>query len=218
MTNPETYNRVVTIGVDIQNDFALPTGALSVPDGEAIVAPFNAVAEWTRTNGGQVALTADQHPTETEHFKKWPVHCVAGTEGADLHKDVQTDLWDRFIVKGTSTVDDGYSGFEGADTNGKTLEAMIRPTDDHERVAVLIGGLATDYCVEATVLDALEVAREYLPVYPRRIGVFVVEDAIRAVNINPEDGERAIAKMKLKGAHFVTAQEVTQNGMIQVEA
>lgn len=218
MTNPETFDRLVTIGVDIQNDFC-PGGALGVDQGDHVIAPFNDVAEYARENGGTVILTQDYHPAETAHFAAlggpWPPHCIENTIGAELHSDLDQKPEDTRIYKGTDPVDDGYSGYEGATKDGNTIEAIVEPKE-REHVAVIIGGLATDYCVKETVIDACNQAdRVNMPANARKLGVFVIEDAIRAVNIKPKDGERAIAEMKLAGAQFITADQVIK--LIQVK-
>ncbi len=215
MINPEIYDRVVAVGVDIQNDFC-PGGLLGVTEGDQVIEPFNNVAEWTRQQDGAVAFTRDMHPEKTGHFDVWPVHCVAGTPGAELHEAVHVELNDRILDKGTGVDEDAYSGFDGIDIIGKTLEKLITPQDQQERVAVLIGGLATDYCVKATVLDACAIVQRDYPVTPHQVGVYVLEDAIRAVNLKPEDEKLAIDEMKLAGAQFVTSEDVL-GGVIRVQ-
>lgn len=201
MNNIETHDKLVVIGVDIQNDFC-PGGSLAVPEGDKIVPVFNRVANWARNQNGVVALTADWHPAETSHFSTWPVHCVANTEGAAFHPDLQVDEADRIYHKGMGATEDAYSGFDAITANGGTLEDLIRPYK--ETVAVVIGGLATDYCVKATALDAAEKAKGL-----RYVDVYVVEDAIAGVNIQPEDSQNAITEMKAAGITFVTAAEIT---------
>jgi nicotinamidase/pyrazinamidase len=219
MNSPETFNRVVAIGVDMQNDFC-PGGALAVENGDTVVSPFNQIAAWTRSNNGQVAFTRDWHPEETRHFTDfggiWPTHCVANTLGAALSADLEIKDEDTILDKGQSTEDDGYSGFEAQAIDGSMLHEVVQPAD-REKVAVLIGGLATDYCVKATVLDACEVAGQVNHAnHSRKLSIFVVEDAIRAVEINPGDGELAINEMKQAGARFVNAQEVTSGNVIKI--
>lgn len=206
MTDPETYNRIVTIGVDIQNDFC-PGGALGVADGDAIIDPFNRVAAWTRQHRGVVALTRDWHPSETTHFNDWGAHCVAGTEGAELHKDLTLQPDDIILDKGTQKDDNAYSGFQAAAADGTTLEQLIIPKNQ-ERVAVLIGGLATDWCVKATVLDARAIASqsEFAPTH--RLDVYVIADAMKAVGLQSNDERLAVDTMKAHGAYMVTSQQI----------
>lgn len=209
MINPETYNRIVTIGVDPQVDFC-PGGTLAVTDGDQVMEPLNKAAEWTRQNNGQVVRTKDWHPEITDHFKNWPPHCVANTNGAEFHQDLKVKPEDIILYKGTGTEDDAYSGFEATNNEGQTIEKLITPKED-EKVVALIGGLATDYCVKATVLDACKIADKYIT--DHRLVVYVIADAIRAVNLKPDDGERAISEMKLRGARFATTEQIT-NGLI----
>ncbi len=195
-----TADRLVTINVDVQNDFC-PGGALAVTDGDAVIPPLNELNEFTRLHGGTVVFTGDQHPEETPHFEKWPRHCITGTEGAALHDDLVVKAEDRMLAKGTDQ-EDGYSGFEGTLENGDRLETLLTPVD-RERVAVLVGGLATDYCVLNTVLDGVRVAKKQ-----GDIRVFALKDAMRAVNLNPEDGEKALADMRAAGAIIVDTEDI----------
>ncbi len=168
------------------------------------------------TEGGFVVVTRDVHPETTEHFKKWPVHCVENTEGAELHTDLDYNkALDLEVLKGQTTTDDGYSGFEGRDYDGRTLDSYIWPRSEGEKRHILIGGLATDYCVKATVLDALKVWPQrnedgQKDKYGRSIAVYALTDAMRAVNIEPADGEKALAEMEAAGAILTTTDEVIQ--------
>lgn len=226
MNQAEKFNRVVLVGVDIQNDFC-PGGNLAVAEGDQVVKPFNQVAEWVREHKGIVALTRDWHPTETNHFgnppdfsETWPVHCVAETKGADFHPDLDVEDGDPIFSKGTKVDESAYSGFEGATHSGMTLETLLKPIH-HERVAVIIGGLATDYCVKATVLDALrfketlrrEDEEENLPA--RYLGVFALADAMKGVD--PETELNALEDMALAGAAFVNSEDIIEGGVIALE-
>jgi nicotinamidase/pyrazinamidase len=177
--------------VDPQVDF-FPGGALGVADGDQIVAPINALL--ARHPRAPLFASRDWHPSSTRHFKErggtWPPHCVQGTRGAAFHEglDMQRAL---VLDKGTDPEDDaGYSAFE-AHKDGVSLAAALtnRGVD-----VLLIAGLATDYCVKASVLGALD----------RGIETLVLLSGIRAVNLEPGDGERAIAEMRARGALFVT--------------
>lgn len=217
MTNPEQYDRIINVVVDVQNDFC-PEGALAVAEGDQVVAPINAVNERVRALGGLIVFTQDQHPAVTDHFNTWPVHCVQGTKGAELRADLDVKPEDILVAKGTGTVDDGYSGFEGATADGTTLYDIVTPKEG-EKVALLIGGLATDYCVKATVLDGCELADKVtFENHGRKLDVYVIRDAIRAVNLQPTDDKRAQDLMKLHGAQFVTAQEIVDGAVAQVGA
>jgi nicotinamidase/pyrazinamidase len=179
MTEPPASTTAL-IAVDVQRDFR-PGGSLGVPDGDAVVEPLLRVA-------GAVSLTVatrDLHPAGHASFVErggpWPPHCVAGTAGAELEPSL-LDVADVVVSKGRDPERDAYSGFDGTG-----LTALLRARGVSR---LLIGGLATDYCVRATVLDA------------RREGfdVVVLEDAVRAVDVQPADGERALAEMRAAGA------------------
>jgi nicotinamidase/pyrazinamidase len=137
--------------VDMQNDF-VESGALAVAGGRALVPSINRIVH----DIGQTVLVVtsqDWHPVKTGHFDKWPVHCVANTRGAELVEGLNLPENTIHVVKGTSGIDDGYSAFEGCEQGGKTLERILR---EHDIRAVLICGIATDYCVKATALDAVK--------------------------------------------------------------
>jgi nicotinamidase/pyrazinamidase len=183
------------IVVDVQNDFADPRGSLSVTGGMDVAERCSAEAWRAAQAGAFVVYTQDWHPPSTPHFAKdggiWPVHCVAGTWGAEFHPTLE--VVGAIVRKGTNG-EDGYSGFTMRDpVSGETipteLEGLLRERGI-ERVVVC--GLATDYCVNATALDA------------RRLGFAteVLEDAIAAVNLKPGDDRRAIAAMTEAGCTF----------------
>jgi len=176
------------IVVDVQNDFC-PGGSLAVAQGDEVVAPLNKLMKEFLDRGEPVFKTRDWHPARTRHFRAfggdWPIHCVQETPGAEFHPDLLDDPRITIISKGIDENADGYSGFDG--TN---LAQVLREEDVQE---VFVGGLATDYCVKHTVLDA------------RREGfeVKALADAMRAVNLNPDDGARAVAEMRKVGAEIV---------------
>lgn len=229
MKTPEsrTYDKLFTVNVDVQNDFALPTGALPVPDGDAVVAPLNKINRWTHGSGGQVVFTRDWHPDDTKHFNTnggpWPPHCRKNKSGAAFHDEL--DINDDLVVsKGEYIGDDGYSGWNASlygtplyreyesdyhgDLGRHTLGDYIKEVRKTARVAILVGGLATDYCVKATVLDALkETPRD-------RFEVILLRDAIRAVNLNPGDGDEAVRAMLEAGALSMTTQEIMDSGIV----
>ena len=175
--------------VDFQNDFC-PGGALAVTGGDEIAEPINDLMR----RFDLVVATRDWHPPDHGSFSTWPVHCVQGTPGAELHPALARERIDSVVDKGQDPDSDGYSAFEGTG-----LEAFLR---EHGVDQVFVAGLATDYCVKNSVLDA------------RRAGfeVVVVEDAIRAVDVNPGDGERAIAEMRAAGASFSPAARCAASG------
>lgn len=179
--------------VDVQNDFAHPDGSLSIRGGEEVLDEINAEIAKAKGGGATVVYTQDWHPPDTPHFAKdggiWPVHCVADTWGAALHPGLVVD--GEVIRKGVDGRD-GYSGFsvrdpETGDVGSTALEPFLKERGTRRVVVV---GLATDYCVVETVADA------------RMLGfdVEVLADAIRAVDREPGDGERAITRMRDAGA------------------
>jgi nicotinamidase/pyrazinamidase len=170
--------------VDYQNDFARPDGALSVPAGEEVADHINALA---RSGDYELVLaTRDWHPPDhgsfTEQGGIWPVHCVQGTEGAELHPALDTEPLDAIVDKGQDPGTEGYSAFD-ATSLAETLRA--RGVD-----GVTVVGLATDYCVKNTALDAL---REGFAVTVDRAGV-------RGVDVEPGDSERALDELAAAGA------------------
>jgi nicotinamidase/pyrazinamidase len=180
--------------VDLQNDFADPAGGLSVAGGDAIVPTVNAEIEMASNNGAIVVATQDWHPESTPHFAKdggiWPVHCVADTWGAALHPDLALPDDAPRVRKGANG-EDGYSGFTmrdpvSGDTIPTELESILRAADI-KRVVVV--GLATDYCVKATALDAIRLGFE----------TAVLTDAVAAVDLAPGDGDRSLDEMRTAG-------------------
>jgi len=185
------------IAVDVQNDFADPTGSLSVAGGDAVVPTINREIAMASNAGGLVAFTQDWHPESTPHFAKdgglWPVHCVAETWGAQLHPDLEAPDDAPRIRKGTNG-EDGYSGFTMRDpTTGEEtpteLDAVLR-VRGIQRVVVV--GLATDYCVKATALDAIRLGYE----------TSLLTDAVAAVELAPGDGARAVDEMAAAGVRL----------------
>lgn len=175
--------------IDFQNDF-VPGGALPVPRGDEIAAPLNALVG----RFDLVVATRDWHPHDHGSFvgaaATWPVHCVQGTPGGELHASLDRDKVDVVVDKGTDRDSEGYSGFQDTD-----LERVLR---DEGVERLYAGGLATDYCVKHTVLDA------------RRAGfdVVVLEDAIRGIDVEPGDVQRAIDEMKAAGATLAASTDV----------
>lgn len=194
-----TRTRFVQVNVDVQNDFC-PGGLLGVPDGDQVIAPLNALARAVRAAGGTVIHTGDVHPAQTSHFDHWPVHCVVDTPGSEWHAALDVQPGDPLIRKGTGPDEDAYSGFDGRDAGGRSLAEHLN-TAPGQALSVFVGGLATDYCVKATVLDAL-----------KRSGatVYAVTDAMRAVNLRPGDGEAALAEMVAAGARPITSAEAIE--------
>lgn len=184
--------------VDVQNDFC-PGGALPVPEGDQVVPVLNRAIERFQQAGGLIIASRDWHPARSTHFAayggKWPVHCVQDTEGAAFHPQLRLPAEAVVVSKGTGENEDGYSAFEARTDDGTPLEDLLREKGVRRLV---VGGLATDYCVRASVLGALE----------RGFEVLVLRDAIRGVDVQPGDSERALAEMQQKGAKLVSLEEV----------
>ncbi len=178
--------------VDVQADFV--TGSLAVPRGAEVIAPLNHAIARFAGQGLPVVATRDWHPPEHSSFRAqggpWPAHCVAGTPGAAFAAGIAVPPNAWIVSKATESHGDAYSAFQGTD--------LPRRLRDHDVRRLFVGGLATDYCVLATVEDALDLGYE----------VIVLGDAIRAVNAKPGDDTRAEARMREDGAVFVTTQEL----------
>lgn len=177
------------IVVDVQNDFC-KGGSLEVPDGDAVVPVINRLMPRFR----HVLGTLDWHPPNHSSFQEyggtWPVHCVPGTWGAETHPDLDTSRIEHSAKAGTNVDIDGYSGFVDTD-----LEAELRKRGVQR---VFVTGLATDYCVKHTALDAVRLGFE----------TSVVTDACRAVNVSPGDDEAALSEMAAAGATLVRSDEI----------
>jgi nicotinamidase/pyrazinamidase len=189
--------------IDVQNDFADPGGALAVTGGDAIIPLLNSQVAAAHASGALVAYTQDWHPASTPHFARdggiWPVHCVMATWGAELHPNLLVD--GPTIRKGTAG-EDGYSGFSmrDPDTGRESpteLDGLLRAARIER---VVIAGLATDYCVRATALDAVRLGYR----------TSVLADGIRPVDLAPGDGERALAEMATAGIEVVGQPEAPQ--------
>jgi len=186
------------IVVDVQNDFADPKGSLYVAGGETIVPFVNDQIRQAAAAGATVVYTQDWHPPSTPHFAKdggiWPVHCVADTWGARLHPDLEVADGAMVVTKGTGG-EDGYSGFTVRDpeTGAETPTGLDEILRDRAVDRVVVVGLATDYCVAATAEDAARLG----------FATTVLADGIRAVDLQPGDGARAVARMCRAGVEIV---------------
>lgn len=173
------------VAVDIQNDF-FSQGSLPVPQAEEVVPVINRYIELFQSKALPIFTTRDWHPHNHSSFQEqggpWPVHCVAGSKGAEFHKGFNLPASGVIISAATTVAKDAYSGFEGTDLNKQMQSEGIG--------RLFIGGLATDYCVLNTVKDAIK----------HGYTVFLLEDAIRAVNVKPDDGEKAVEEMLRLGA------------------
>jgi nicotinamidase/pyrazinamidase len=199
--------------VDIQNDF-IPGGALPVPEGDQIVPLVNrlqpcfdlivATQDWHPADHGSFATNhSGRKPGELIDLNGlpqilWPVHCVQRTPGADFAPGLRRDQWDRVFVKGTDPQIDSYSGFfDNGQLQSTGLGDYLRQKGAQD---VYVAGLATDYCVKFTVLDALKLGFK----------THLIEDACRGVNLQPEDARDAIKSMKAAGAGIINASQVLE--------
>lgn len=200
----EDLKKAALVLVDIQNDFC-PGGALAVAGGDEII---NVVNRITR-EFPLVISTQDWHPQNHISFKErggpWPPHCVQNMEGAELHPSLDQSLITHRIRKGYTSDLDAYSGFEGTDEKGRSLDEALKGEGVEK---VYIAGLATDYCVLATVLDALKNGYE----------TYAITDAMRAVNVDTEDGAKAIKRMAESGAHLTSSDEILEGGQTTANA
>jgi nicotinamidase/pyrazinamidase len=190
--------RTALVVVDLQNDFADPAGSLAVHGGANLVPIINGEITMAGAEDATIVFTQDWHPQRTPHFVTdggiWPVHCVAGTWGAELHPDVEPSAAGTAArVRKGANGEDGYSGFTMRDpktgeTSATELEGLLREAGVEW---VVVCGLATDYCVKATALDARALGFE----------TAVLIDAIRPVDLAEGDGDRAIQEMTAAGVH-----------------
>jgi nicotinamidase/pyrazinamidase len=193
---PSYDSTTALVIVDVQNDFADSKGNLYVSSGEEVVPVINAEIDRAKAAGALVVYTADWHPESTPHFQKdggiWPVHCVGDTWGSEFHPDLTVD--GPIIRKGTNG-EDGYSGFTMQDPETKEtiptrLEGLLREKGIER---IVVAGLATDYCVKATAIDGVGAGFE----------VRLLTDGVRAVDLTPGDGERALEEAQKSGVVLV---------------
>lgn len=184
--------------VDVQNDFC-PGGSLAVPAGDRVVPVLNRYIQRFRELKAPIYASRDWHPPATRHFQSgggvWPPHCVQGTKGAEFHPGLALPPEAVLVSKGMDPAEDAYSCFQAEEAGGEDFAVSLGARGIQR---LFVGGLATDYCVRATVLDALHEGFQ----------VVVLRDAIAAVDVTPGDGERAIEEMRVAGAVFATVEEV----------
>jgi nicotinamidase/pyrazinamidase len=173
--------------VDVQNDFC-PGGALAVKDGDKVVPVINSIMN----RFDLVISSQDWHPADSVHFEKWPPHCVAGTAGADFHPGLDRERIDLRLLKGTENRDDGYSAFEATNAS---LTAFL---EEKSIQTLYVCGLTTDYCVKASVLDALD----------EGFHTYLITDAVAAVNMQPGDEKKALQEMYAGGCIMVESEEI----------
>lgn len=189
--------RTALLVVDLQNDFCAG-GALAVPDGDRVVEPVNRLlAAWAAARA-PIFASRDWHPRESSHFSgrggQWPVHCVADTPGAAFHPRLLLPDAALVVSKGQAPDGDGYSAFDGTLPAGETLAAALA---ERNVAHLTVCGLATDYCVRASVLDARS----------RGLAVSVVLDAVAAVDLQPGAGIAALDEMRAAGAEVVSPED-----------
>lgn len=176
--------------VDIQKDFC-PGGTLPVPNGDEVVEPLNWMIDYAVKHDWLVIASRDWHPG---YHGAWPPHCLQNSKGAEFHP--RLNLRNAVIVsKGTQPNEDAYSVFNGQTENGQSLLDLLKNRGIEE---VFIGGLATDYCVKATAVDAAQLGFE----------TYLLLDAYRAVNLNPDDEKDAIEEMKKAGVVIISTQVI----------
>jgi nicotinamidase/pyrazinamidase len=187
---PDKHTALVV--VDIQNDFC-PGGALAVAEGDKVVPVLNKYIQRFRKASAPIILTRDWHPPDHSSFKEqggpWPPHCVQNSEGAKFHADLNVPPEGEIVSKADKK-DEAYSFFQGTNLATQLHQRGIK--------RLLVGGLATDYCVKETVLDGLKYGFE----------VFHLDDASRGVNVNPDDSERALHEMVAAGAKRISLADM----------
>ncbi len=184
--------------VDIQNDFC-PGGALGIKGGDKIIPVINKYIKWFAKNKLPVLVSRDWHPKKTKHFKEfggvWPKHCVQNTKGAMFHSALKIPREAIILSKGMDPERDSYSAFQAVDANGTELPVLLKIFGIEE---LFIAGLATDYCVKYSALDALKSGFK----------VRVLVDAIKGVNLKPGDCAEAIKEMISWGAREMTFEKI----------
>jgi nicotinamidase/pyrazinamidase len=181
----------ILLVTDIQNDF-LPQGALGIAGADAIVPLINALIP----KFDHVIATMDWHPLNHVSFGLWPVHCVQNTKGAELAASLHQERIEAIFHKGTDLHIDSYSAFfDNARMHSTGLHEFLQK---HAWTDLYFVGLATDYCILYSVLDALELGYR----------VTVIQDACRPINLHPGDEKKALERMRMHGAHFLNSRDI----------
>jgi len=184
--------------VDVQNDFC-PGGTLAVPEGDRIVPTLNKYIKIFSKNKWPIFASRDWHLEETKHFKQfggpWPKHCIQNTRGARFYPDLELPKGIIILSKGMDPDKDSYSAFQAVDSNGTEFFKLLKTLGVNE---LFVGGLATDYCVKSSVLDALKFGFK----------VKLLIDAIKGVNIKPKDSKNAMVEMVSRGAKKMTLENL----------
>jgi nicotinamidase/pyrazinamidase len=183
--------------VDVQNDFC-PGGALAVPEGDKVVPKLNKYIKIFSKNKLPIFASRDWHPVKTKHFKDfggaWPVHCIQNTKGAAFHPNLRLPKDAILLYKGMDSQEDSYSCFQAQDLSGMSFVKILQRLGVKE---LYIGGLATDYCVKSSSLDALK----------HGFKVRILSDAVKGVDLKPDDSGKAIKEMLKKGAKKTTIKD-----------
>jgi nicotinamidase/pyrazinamidase len=191
-------DRAALVIVDVQNDFCAG-GSLAVPGGDEVVPILNGYTQRFVRANLPIYATRDWHPERTSHFKEfggiWPPHCVAGTRGAEFHSDLKLPEGTIVVSKGMSAEEDAYSAFQAAEDSGVSFSDSLKKRGIGH---LFVGGLATDYCVQSSVHDAIA----------QGFKVTLLEDAVRGVDLEAGDSERELRKMKAAGAGTATLDSV----------
>jgi nicotinamidase/pyrazinamidase len=174
--------------VDVQNDFC-PGGSLAVPHGDKVVQVINALMPRFEV----IVASKDWHPAASVHFQKWPPHCVQNTKGAAFHPQLAEGKIQKVFLKGTGNKDDGYSAYEATNLD---LDQYLKSRGVTE---LYVTGLATDYCVKASAIDAVK----------KGFKTVVVTDAVAAVDVNAGDGEKALKDMAAAGVRLVSSDKTS---------
>jgi nicotinamidase/pyrazinamidase len=186
--------------VDIQNDFC-PDGALAVPEGDAIIPVLNKYIKIFSSQKLPVFASRDWHPPQTSHFKEyggqWPQHCVQNSPGARFHPALRLPEGAIILSKGMDPETDSYSAFQAVDSKGTGFADLLKQFTIKE---LFVGGLATDYCVRWTTIDALKFG----------LRVFLLMDAIKGVNVRAKDSETAVEEMVSLGAKKITIEKLSR--------
>ncbi|OGX07618.1 MAG: nicotinamidase [Omnitrophica WOR_2 bacterium GWA2_47_8] len=186
--------------VDVQNDFC-PGGTLAVPQGDTVIPVINRYLRFFNDKELPIFVSRDWHPKETKHFKRfggiWPMHCVQNTPGANFHATLKLPPEAVILSKGMDPEQDSYSAFQAKDEEGRDLKEIL---EDLQVKHLFVCGLATDYCVKASVLDAIK----------NGFQTFLLLDAVKGVNMHPQDSRKAIDEMNKKGAKNITITDLPE--------
>jgi len=198
--------RAALLVIDVQVDFC-PGGALPVPNGDLVIPVLNKYLELFNKRGTPIFASRDWHPQDSKHFIGnggiWPPHCVQGSRGARFHPEIMLPKETIVISKGMAAWDNGYSAMQGLTENGTPFTMLLR----HMKLdRLFVGGLATDYCVKETVIEALQ----------EGFGITLLIDAVRGVDLQRGNAELAIAAMVEAGADTATLASI--GGMLTQES